>query len=386
MVPEVDPVIRSAIKHVTFENDVSTKNVPTATSVEGLVKKVPPPATFPALEKIKKAAVRRSSRSMKKIKYGLMAMMTMASQYLPILDATDALHNALIQAESLDLLADQTYNGTHYSKFVFNATSTKASDNETYTWSEMLKQPDRISFTDAMQKETDALFDNNVWELMPRRDMPKDTTTIMSIWAFKRKRTPDGALVKYKARINAHGGQSKWGIHYWETYSPTVNWMSVRTMLVLKLCFNLEARAADFVLAFSQAPIKTPTFLEIPLGMRNSMNQGYVLKLLKNLYGLKDAGRTWWEHLSDGMWKRGFEPSAVDPSVWIRHDCIALCFVDDILFFSKTKAIGQDVIKSLSSDFAITDEGEIDKYLGIKIKETGKRPSFSILSLTRPQS
>ena len=100
--------------------------------------------------------------------------------------------------------------------------------------------------------------------------MSKDTTTIMSIWAFKRKRTRDGELLKYKARINAHGGQSKWGIHYWEKYPPIVNWMSVRTILVLKLCFNLEVRAADFVLAFSQAPIETPTFLEIPLGMRNS--------------------------------------------------------------------------------------------------------------------
>ena len=143
-------------------------------------------------------------------------------------------------------------------------------------------------------------------------------------------------------------------------------------MLVLKLCFNLEARAADFVLAFSQAPIKTPTYLEIPLGMRNSLNHGHVLKLLKNLYGLKDAGRTWLEHLSEGMRKRGFVPSAVDPSVWIRHDCIALCFVDDILFFSKTKAVGQEIIKSLRSDFAITEEGDIDNYLGIMIKETGK--------------
>ena len=175
--------------------------------------------------------------------------MAVASHYIPIVGSTDALHNALHTAESLDLLSDQTYNGTHFSKFVFKATS-KASDNETYTWSEMLKEPDRVSFNDAMQKETDSLFDNNVWELMPRSNMPKDTTTIMSIWVFKRKRTPDGELLKYKARINAHGGQSKWGIHYWETYSPTVNWMSVRKMLVLKLCFNLEARAADFVLVF----------------------------------------------------------------------------------------------------------------------------------------
>ena len=148
--------------------------------------------------------------------------------------------------------------------------------------------------------------------------------------------------------------------------------MSVRTMLVLKLCFNLEVRAAHFVLAFSQAPNKTPTFLEIPLGMRNSCNRCCVLKLLKNLHGLKDAGRTLWEHLPEGMRKRGFQPSAVDPSVWIRKVGIALCFVDDVLLFSMTKDVRLEVINSLRSDFAITGEGDIDKYLGIQIKETGK--------------
>ena len=59
-----------------------------------------------------------------------MALMTMASQYIPITNATDALHNSLVQAESLDILSDQTYNGTHYSKFVFKATSTKTPENE----------------------------------------------------------------------------------------------------------------------------------------------------------------------------------------------------------------------------------------------------------------
>ena len=79
LVPDVDPIIRLAIKQVTFEEDVPTNRVPTAISVEGIEKKVPPPAIFPALERVKKAAVRRSPRNHKRIKYGLMALMTMAS-------------------------------------------------------------------------------------------------------------------------------------------------------------------------------------------------------------------------------------------------------------------------------------------------------------------
>ena len=89
-------------------------------------------ALFPALEIVKKAELRRSPRNSKRVKYGLVALMTVASQYIPMV-LTDTLYNALHTADSLDLLSDQTYNGSHFSKFVFKATSQKASDNETYT-------------------------------------------------------------------------------------------------------------------------------------------------------------------------------------------------------------------------------------------------------------
>lgn len=37
-----------------------------------------------------------------------------------------------------------------------------------------------------------------------------------------------------------------------------------------------------------------------------------ILKLCKNLYGLKDVGCTWHEHLHNGLLKHGFKRSLVD--------------------------------------------------------------------------
>ena len=42
-----------------------------------------------------------------------------------------------------------------------------------------------------------------------------------------------------------------------------------------------------------------------------------LLKLPKSLYGLKTAGKTWFDHLSHGLRNRGFEPSQIDPCVFI---------------------------------------------------------------------
>ena len=51
-------IIRSAMRHVSFAENENTYHVPTATSVEGILKKVKTPELFPALERVKKAAVR----------------------------------------------------------------------------------------------------------------------------------------------------------------------------------------------------------------------------------------------------------------------------------------------------------------------------------------
>ena len=76
-----------------------------------------------------------------------------------------------------------------------------------------------------------------------------------------------------------------------------VNCMSICTIVVLYSPHNLHAQSTDFVQAFLQVEIKVDIYLDIPLGMRNPDNKDYILKLLKNVYGFKDAGRTWWKYL-----------------------------------------------------------------------------------------
>ena len=44
---------------------------------------------------------------------------------------------------------------------------------------------------------------------------------------------PDGRLMKQKARLCDNGGMQKWGFNYSENYDPVVNWISVRSPLVI---------------------------------------------------------------------------------------------------------------------------------------------------------
>eukprot|EP00957_Ditylum_brightwellii_P137257 10464318-Ditylum_brightwellii.AAC.1 len=49
--------------------------------------------------------------------------------------------------------------------------ATKKADNESYTLKEMLQQLDRKDFEAAMDKEVKHMFDNEVWEKVPRSEM-----------------------------------------------------------------------------------------------------------------------------------------------------------------------------------------------------------------------
>jgi hypothetical protein len=126
----------------------------------------------------------------------------------------------------------------------------------------------------------------------------KDKHVIRAIWSFKRKRAPDGQIIKHKARLCAHGGMQIHGEHFGDTYSPVVLMTTVRLMLILSLLLGLHTRSIDFTLAFTQAPIDVETFIELPAGFSVSdTSEDYVLQLKKTLYGLHQAGLNWFETL-----------------------------------------------------------------------------------------
>ena len=121
-----------------------------------------------------------------------------------------------------------------------------------------------------------------------------------AIWSYRRKRRPDGSLLKYKCCLCADGSQQIFGIDFWETYSPVVQWSSVCMMLILSAIYGFANRQVDYVQAFPQAPIDDEVYIRIPQGFMYDPSQQrliqvkddpkykdkeYCIKLKRNLYG-----------------------------------------------------------------------------------------------------
>ena len=141
-------------------------------------------------------------------------------------------------------------------------------------------------------------------------------------------------------------------------------------MLILSILHKWATRQLDFVLAFPQAAIETELFMEIPVGidLDGKDKKKYVLLLVKNLYGQKQASRVWFKHLKKGLSELGFEPSKTDDCVFYKEGLILMIYVDDCLVASKDPAKIDDVIDGLQSKFDMTDEGDITDYLGVNIE------------------
>jgi hypothetical protein len=180
---------------------------------------------------------------------------------------------------------------------------------------------------------------------------------LQTAWALKQKQIPGtGEISKYKACLNAYGGQQEAGVNYWDTYAPVVRWMSVQLMSVLTL--------ANY----------TPNpsiFLELRMGFRlhGHDKKDLVLKLHKNLYVLKQAGYNWYKKLKKGMTDRGYQLCPSDPCIYTKDGIVVLVYVDHMLIFSRSMLTMEKFMQSLDNEYDFTDEGDIKSYLGIDVSK-----------------
>ena len=161
----------------------------------------------------------------------------------------------------------------------------------------------------------------------------------------------------------------------------------------MSLVHGWHTRQIDFVLAYPQAKVSNDVFMHVPerfkvennkltldLNAPSPWQQQHKLKLLKNVYGLKDAGATWFNHLKDGLFKRKFTQSQVDPCLFYKKDLIIITYVDDCILFTPRPELADHFIKDMQRDYVLEDEGDISAYLGINVT----RPTRDTIKLNQP--
>lgn len=239
--------------------------------------------------------------------------------------------------------------------------------------------PDLLSYDEAMNdtahakdwqaaaaKEIQSLVEQKTWIEVPMSDAK--SKILPGTWVFRRKRTPDGTIKKFKARYCVRGDLQEGDF---ETFAPVVAWSTVRLFLVLSIVLEWTTCSIDFSSAFVQATLENPVWIHCPRGFTSSHGAGTCLQLRKSLYGLAVAPRLWHKHLVSALKKMNFVASKYDTCLMTRPGMMLVMYVDDCGIAAKDPDSIDTFITDLKSrGFELTKEGSFAEFLGIKFEPT----------------
>jgi hypothetical protein len=118
---------------------------------------------------------------------------------------------------------------------------------------------------------------------------------------FKIKTLEDGTVDRFKARLGAQGFSQRHGVDYDETFLPVATKTTIRVLIGLR-SQRWHVRHIDVDTAYLNADLNAELYIQQPKGFEQHDDQGEILvcKLMKTIYGLKQAGLAWFDHRKQG--------------------------------------------------------------------------------------
>nr|GEX69091.1 ribonuclease H-like domain-containing protein [Tanacetum cinerariifolium] len=181
-----------------------------------------------------------------------------------------------------------------------------------------------------------------------RRLESTNVNVVRSMWLFEHKFHAYGSLSRYKARLVANGRSQQQGIDCDETFSPVVKPATIRTILSLAVTRDWPIHQLDVNNAFLHGQLSEAIYMHQPPGFVDSTHPDYVCHL-----------------------QRSFKIGA---SLFVYHRgsdiAYLLLYVDDIVLTTLSTALLQRIITLLHSEFAMTDLGPLNYFLGISAQRS----------------
>jgi len=211
------------------------------------------------------------------------------------------------------------------------------------SWPEALVLPEREYWIAGVHDELKSLEDLKVFVLVPRSEVPRGQRPLKGKLVCKRKRDDKGNVVRYKVRYVAKGYAQRYGIDYDKTTTPTVRLESLRAISHIAATLGWDIQHFDIKTTFLHGilPDDETMFMEQPPGFKVEGKEDWVLRLLKSIFGMKQASRVWNKTFDKVMKELGFERLDCKWCVYRRQTpsgiIIFLLHVNDILSTASTQ-------------------------------------------------
>ncbi|KAJ8481821.1 hypothetical protein ONZ51_g5747 [Trametes cubensis] len=239
-------------------------------------------------------------------------------------------------------------------------------------------QPEWPEWSRAMDQELAQLRQLKTFRLT---DLPPGRSAIGCRWVYRLKRDSEGRIIRYKARLVAQGFSQVPGLDYFETFAPVIRMDSLRTMLAIAAARGMALRQWDVVGAYLNADLDEEIYMRQPPGYEDG--SGRVLRVLKAMYGLKQAGRKWNERFNRVMVDElKFKRLDSEPCAYIKTDDRELVMlglhVDDMLGAGDCDELLDTLEDALKCFFQLTSLGFPRLLLGLEVTQDPTAGSITI--------
>lgn len=209
---------------------------------------------------------------------------------------------------------------------------------------------------------------------------PKGRKPITCRWVYDIKRDAEGKITLFKARLVVHGYKQVEGIDFQKTFSSTIQMRTFRLIVAIAVNMGLKLTQYDISNAFLNGKLEEDVYMETPPGYEDP--DGKIWKLLKGLYGLKQASRIWQSTLYSKLKKAGMTVCKTESGIlYIRCDktgdlLILACWVDDLIIGAKNETLRKKIEAILEKYFITKILGPLSLYVGVVVEQESVYDAF----------
>ncbi|GJS23757.1 ribonuclease H-like domain, reverse transcriptase, RNA-dependent DNA polymerase [Tanacetum coccineum] len=164
------------------------------------------------------------------------------------------------------------------------------------------------------------------------------------------------------------------GIDFEEVFAPVARMETIRLLLAIAANNKWEVHHLDVKSAFLHGDLKEEVYVTQPEGFITRQDQGKVYRLIKALYGLRQAPRAWNIKLDNTLKSLDFKKCALEQAIYTKtsKDSTLLIgvYVDDLIITGTPKKEIDKFKAQMEEKFEMSDLGLLAYYLGIEVTQT----------------
>ncbi|SCV68509.1 BQ2448_630 [Microbotryum intermedium] len=240
------------------------------------------------------------------------------------------------------------------------------------SYEEATNNPEADKWKEAIKDELNAMDRHQV---LADSGLPQGARALGSKWVFARKENAKGEVIRYKARLVAQGFAQRSGIDYNETFDPVARSTTILFLIATAASQGLCLEQFDYDSAFLNGTMTEKVYMKYPKGWDRPQT-GQVFRLVKSMYGTKQAPREWNSAVNTLMVSCGYERSDADLCLYIKRVdkmfVYITLYVDDGLAASNDQAFLDSEIQAFNKVYQLKRLGPVKVFLGLEFMRTPK--------------